>query len=160
MTPFIKQTLKHIGIILLLSWAFGIIIFASQRRFKWNYIFLKEPAKKQTQIYPIVLGDVLRLQKSPNTLIIDPRLPHIFAKAHINGAINIPFPANKLPGPLKKELLAAKHIIIYSIERSNKRSVAVAKLLIKNEIKRVFIYPKGWNEWKNSGLPIAQRGKK
>jgi rhodanese-related sulfurtransferase len=160
MTPFSKQTVRHIGIILVLSLAFGMIIFASQRRFKWKYIFLREPAKKQKQIYPIVLGDVLRLQKSPKTIIVDPRLPHLFATAHINGAINIPFPANKLPEPLKKELLDAKYIIIYSIERSNKQSIAVAKLLIKNKIKRVFIYPKGWSEWRNSGLPIVQRGKK
>ena len=156
MSPFIKQTAKHIGIILALSLAFGIIIFASQRRFKWKYIFLREPAKKQRQIYPIVLSDVLRLQKSPKTILIDPRLPHLYGRSHINGAINIPFPATRLPDSLKKQLEDATYIIIYSIERSNKQSVSVAKLLIKNGIKKMFIYPKGWQEWQSAKLPIAK----
>jgi thiosulfate/3-mercaptopyruvate sulfurtransferase len=98
-------------------------------------------------------------------VIIDTMPAEDFAKIHIKGALNSPFPkTEKELTPNDKETVLKvagadkdKTIVVYCGFTSCRRSHLGAKALIENGYRNVYRYPGGIIGWKENNLPMEQR---
>jgi len=87
-------------------------------------------------------------------LIIDVLAAESYAKAHVKGAINIPFAQLKdRAATLDKE----RRTVVYCASYECHASTAAAKLLTSLGFKDVSDYKGGIKEWKEAGLPVGEK---
>jgi rhodanese-related sulfurtransferase len=107
----------------------------------------------------IRLDEAKRLWGEPGTLFLDVRTSADFAVSRIPGAIYFPdeefekhFPA------LRNRLERAKAIVVYCKSTDCGKSLWTAIRLRNQGLTQTKIYPEGWNEWFNNGMPVEHGG--
>ncbi len=88
-------------------------------------------------------------------IFVDARSKVSYLLGHIPGALNISFedPDSQALSYLKglsKNLM----IIVYDDDVEGNVGADVANLLKELEFKNVLLFPNGWTEWQNKGLPL------
>jgi rhodanese-related sulfurtransferase len=108
----------------------------------------------------IRLRDAQALWRDPSTLFVDVRSAADYDFGRIAGAISLPWEEfeQRLP-ELKPRLERAKALVVYCKSVDCGKSLWSALALRNSGLLHVKIYPDGWNEWYNRGLPIAGRGR-
>lgn len=87
---------------------------------------------------------------------LDARLPELYLKGHIAGALNLPYENLQdycddfVPSLDKKKL-----IIIYCDNYDCDLSLDLADALLAVEFRRIAVFEGGWDEWVESGYPTA-----
>jgi rhodanese-related sulfurtransferase len=110
---------------------------------------------------PLVrLSEAQALWRHPSTLFVDVRSAADYDFGHIAGAINLPWDEFEQHLPeLKPRLERAKALVVYCKSVDCGKSLWSALGLRNAGLLQAKIYPDGWNEWYNNGLPIAGRGR-
>jgi rhodanese-related sulfurtransferase len=99
------------------------------------------------------------LWRDSATLFVDVRSPFDYQVGHIAGAVNLPdeeFEA-KLPEVLP-QLERARAVVVYCKSQDCGKSLWCALRLRQRGLTQTKIYPGGWNEWFNRGLPAVRSG--
>jgi rhodanese-related sulfurtransferase len=86
-------------------------------------------------------------------VLLDPRPPAKFEKAHLPGAINIPMPDLIAGHP---DLARAKSIIVYGAGWSDYLSSAAAKKMIALGYKNIYDFRGGIEQWKAEGGRVLE----
>jgi rhodanese-related sulfurtransferase len=110
---------------------------------------------------PLVrLSEAQALWRDPSTLFVDVRSAADYDFGHIAGAISLPWEdfEQRLP-ELKPRLERAKALVVYCKSVDCGKSLWSALAFRNAGLLQVKIYPDGWNEWSDRGLPIAGRGR-
>ncbi len=89
-------------------------------------------------------------------LFIDARPPRPFLEAHVPGALNLPYEADKtrLPDTIL-ENSRNRSLVVYCEGGDCASSLGLAKLLSKAGFKDIRVMTGGWADWKKAGLPEA-----
>jgi rhodanese-related sulfurtransferase len=106
------------------------------------------------------LRDAEALWQDRSTLFVDVRSAADYDFGHIAGAISMPEEEfeQRLP-KLKPRLERAGTVVVYCKSEDCGKSLWTAVRLHNAGLRHTTIYPYGWNEWYNSGLPIAGLGR-
>ena len=110
---------------------------------------------------PLVrLGAAEALWHERSTLFVDVRSATDYDFGHIAGAVSLPDEEfeQRLPD-LKPRLERAAAIVVYCKSVDCGKSLWCALRLRDAGLLQTKIYPYGWNEWYNNGLPIAGLGR-
>ncbi len=100
----------------------------------------------------------LRAARDGSLVLIDARPYLFFKRGHIPGAINLEkeyyirdFSRHE------SELKAAgdKQVVVYCSSAQCEDAAFVAGKLLGTGLKRVYVFPGGWQEWQNAKLPEA-----
>lgn len=94
------------------------------------------------------------IKENKDLVIIDVLSPESFAKAHIDGAINIPL-AKLNDEKILKSLDKEKTYIVYCASTKCQASVNASKILLANGFKKVFDYKAGIADWTGNKLPTG-----
>jgi rhodanese-related sulfurtransferase len=97
------------------------------------------------------------LWHQPATLFVDVRSPADYEVGHVAGAVNLPeeeFEA-RLPSLLLR-MEQAGAVVVYCKSVDCGKSLWAALRLRQRGLTQTKIYPGGWNEWSNRGLPAAR----
>jgi rhodanese-related sulfurtransferase len=106
------------------------------------------------------LSDAEALWRDRSTLFLDVRSATDYEFGHIAGAVSLPeeeFEQRFVA--LKPRLERAATIIVYCKSVDCGKSLWSALRLRDAGFLQTKIYPYGWNEWYNNGLPIAGLGR-
>jgi rhodanese-related sulfurtransferase len=109
-------------------------------------------------VIPLIrLAEAEALWHEPTTVFVDVRSSTDYEFGHITGAINLPEPEFEQRFPdLKPRLERARVIVVYCKSVDCGASLW-ATLRLRNEgLMQAKIYPAGWNEWDNHGLPAVK----
>ena len=103
------------------------------------------------------LAEVEAIWHDPTTRFVDSRWFYEYEVGHIAGALSLPqndfdqrFPS------LRPQLEKAKTIVVYCSKADCASSLRVAIRLREEGLGQTQIYPAGWDEWFNRGLPIQR----
>jgi len=108
----------------------------------------------------IRLGTAEALWHDHSTLFVDVRSATDYEFGHIAGAVSLPEEAFEQRFPeLKPRLKRAETIVVYCKSVDCGKSLWCALRLRDAGLLQTRIYPYGWNEWYNNGLPIAGLGR-
>jgi 3-mercaptopyruvate sulfurtransferase SseA len=110
---------------------------------------------------PLVrLSETQALWHDASTLFVDVRSAADYDCGHIAGAISLPWEEfeQRLP-ELKPRLERARTLVVYCKSVDCGKSLWSALSLRNAGLPQAKIYPDGWNEWYNRGLPIAGSGR-
>ena len=103
------------------------------------------------------LADVKPLWEQDSTLFVDVRSAFDFDVGHIAGAVNLPYEEFDARWDLlKPRLERAVTVVVYCKSVDCGTSLWSALRLRQRGLARVVIYPEGWNEWFNRGLPVGR----
>jgi rhodanese-related sulfurtransferase len=97
------------------------------------------------------------LWRESSTLFVDVRSPADYEVGHIAGAVNLPeedYEA-RLPS-LLPQLEQAGAVVVYCKSVDCGKSLWAALRLRQHGLTQTKIYPGGWNEWSNRGLPAVR----
>ena len=139
----------------------GLIIFITQNDFSYDKTTFRKNKQLQDdelKIKPISLAEFLMFRKNKKTICVDLREKQFFNNGYIPNAINIPvenFPNQISPKSLEK-LKKAMYIIFYTTSTENDSSKDIASFLFKRDIKDIYFYRGGLNEWKACNMPIEE----
>jgi rhodanese-related sulfurtransferase len=107
------------------------------------------------------LADAEALWRDRSTLFVDVRSAADYDFGHIAGAISLPEEEFEQRFPeLKPRLERAGTIVVYCKSVDCGKSLWTALRLGDAGLRQTKIYPYGWNEWYNNGLPIAGRAER
>jgi rhodanese-related sulfurtransferase len=106
------------------------------------------------------LRDAEALWHDRSTLFVDVRSAADYDFGHIAGAVSMPDEEfeQRFPG-LKPRLERAATVVVYCKSADCGKSLWSALRLRNAGLLHTKIYPYGWNEWYNNGLPIAGLGR-
>jgi rhodanese-related sulfurtransferase len=108
----------------------------------------------------IRLGEAQALWQQPSTLFVDVRSATDYEVGHIAGAISMPWEEfEQRLSLLRVRLERATVLVVYCKSVDCGKSLWTALGLRNAGLLQVKIYPDGWNEWYNRGLPIAGLGR-
>ncbi len=106
------------------------------------------------------LHDAEALWRDRATLFLDVRSAADYEFGHIEGAISLPEEEFEQRFPeLKPRLERAGTLVVYCKSVDCGKSLWSALRLRDAGFLQTKIYPHGWNEWYNNGLPIAGLGR-
>ena len=95
-----------------------------------------------------------------STLFVDVRSAADYDFGHITGAVSLPEEEFEQRFPeLKPRLEQAEAIVVYCKSVDCGKSLWCALRLREAGLRQTKIYPYGWNEWYNNGLPTAGLGR-
>ena len=97
-----------------------------------------------------------RMVQGGRQLILDARPAIFFRQGHVPGALNLPrddFSAGYERLRVRLEGARAEQIAVYCSDDSCEDSHLVQTALLKLGYRRVAVYPGGWAEWNEAGLP-------
>ncbi len=150
--------IKEAIIILIISLVTAIVYH--QIRFP-NFPFIKEQnnvdEKKledinslDLKIYYIDFKTLKKwLKKYDDLVLIDARFKEDYEKGHINRAINLPEPEfDKYFPEIQDILYSSERIVVYCVDIYCDMSEKVAKRLLINLNKPIFVYKEGYEGWK------------
>jgi rhodanese-related sulfurtransferase len=105
----------------------------------------------------IRLDRAKELWEEPSSLFLDVRSANDYQFGHIPGSVSLPetdfesrFPA------LQERLRRARTLVVYCKSPDCGLSLWAAIRLRNEGLTQVVIYPGGWNDWFNRGLPVAR----
>jgi rhodanese-related sulfurtransferase len=105
-------------------------------------------------------SDAEALWHDRSTLFLDVRSAADYQFGHIAGAINLPYEElEPRCSEIRPRLERARTIIVYCKSVDCGKSLWSALHLRNAGLRQTKIYPNGWNEWYNNGLPIAGLGR-
>jgi rhodanese-related sulfurtransferase len=117
------------------------------------------PAEATGGIPLIRLAEAQALWEDPTTLYLDVRSAGDYDAGHIPGALHLPEETvEERLIFLRPRLERATAIVVYCSSVDCGKSLWTAIHLRNAGFKQTRIYPAGWNEWFNSGLPNSARG--
>lgn len=106
------------------------------------------------------LSDAEALWHDRSTLFVDVRSTTDYDFGHIAGAISLPYEElDQRLGELKPRLERAETIVVYCKSVDCGKSLWSALRLRDAGLQQTRIFPHGWNEWYNQGLPRAGLGR-
>lgn len=95
---------------------------------------------------------VRQLSVDPNTVLIDARLPELFNRGHIPGAVNLPLSRfDDFIVEWMERLRSARQLIVYCSGRSCNDSYELARRLLEKGFKDLFLYSSGMEDWLEKG---------
>jgi rhodanese-related sulfurtransferase len=104
------------------------------------------------------LGDAESLWRDRSAMFVDVRSAADYDFGHIAGAISLPEEEFEQRFPeLKPRLERAGALVVYCKSADCGKSLWGALRLRGAGLLQTKIYPYGWNEWYNHGLPIVRR---
>ena len=100
---------------------------------------------------------VFQMSADPRTVLIDARLPELFSRGYIPGAVNLPVAdfAVALPALLPR-LRSARLTIVYCGGPKCNDAVNLAGKLLGKGFKDIMIYPGGIEDWQRRGNAFAR----
>jgi rhodanese-related sulfurtransferase len=114
-------------------------------------------AESVVDIPLLTLDEAEALWRDPSTVFIDVRPAAHYDFGHIAGALSLPEEEFKQRFPeLKPRLERARAIVVYCKSVDCGQSLWSALRLRDAGLRQTRIYPHGWNEWYNHGLPIVR----
>ena len=113
--------------------------------------------EKQIQFSEADADFVRQLSVDPGTVLIDARLPELFSRGHIPGAVNLPVSsfAKTLPPHLPR-LLSARLIIVHCGGPLCDDAVDLAGRLYEKGFKDILVYRGGLEDWQRRGNAIVR----
>jgi rhodanese-related sulfurtransferase len=107
---------------------------------------------------PLLTGaDAQTLWRKPSTLFLDVRSSVDYEFGHIQGAVNLPWEEFDQGYPvLKPRLDRAAAIVVYCKSSDCGKSYWCALRLRREGFRQTKIYPNGWYEWSDLGLPVTR----
>jgi rhodanese-related sulfurtransferase len=107
---------------------------------------------------PLIRLDRARtLSQDPSALFLDVRSEIDYQFGHIPGAVSLPETGFETKFPaLKERLRRAGTLVVYCKSTDCGLSLWAAIRLRNEGLTQVVIYPEGWNDWFNRGLPVAR----
>ena len=102
------------------------------------------------------LPHFLALVQSGKLLILDARPAVFYRLGHVPGALSVPreeFPAAYARIKARLEGRRTEPIVVYCSDDSCEDSRLVQAALLKMGYGRVAVFPGGWSEWNDAGLP-------
>jgi rhodanese-related sulfurtransferase len=104
----------------------------------------------------VTLKEAKALWDEGKVVFVDVRNAADYSFGHIDGAINIPEQTFAETFPeYRSRLQQAQHIIVYCQSRDCGKSLWAALRLRQQGLLQTRIYPHGWNEWTERGMPIT-----
>lgn len=158
-TSFTKKNILEIFVILLASVVFGL----GRNYFSETPLLLfrvHAKAIKPEMLVQFSEADadlVKQMAADGSTVLLDARLPELFSRGYIPGALNLPvavFTA-ALP-PLLPRLRSARLVIVYCGGRACPDAVDLAAKLYQKGIKDILVYRDGIQDWQQRGYAIAR----
>ena len=98
------------------------------------------------------------LWRDSSTLFVDVRSPFDYEIGHIAGAVNLPWDPDELArhfSGLKPRLERARVLVVYCKSRDCATSLWASVQLRQQGLTQTVIYPGGWYEWQDGGLPCT-----
>ena len=157
---FFKKSFFEAGLIVILAIFLGTIINYLRpdglHLFKTDCFKQTRVCKGKAEISGIVTVDEAAAFFFKNAAIfVDARSRVSYLLGHIPGAINLS--AEDLNSSIPdyvKDLSKNTMIIVYDDDVEGNISIDVANSLEKFGFKNVLLFPNGWTEWQNKGLPL------
>jgi rhodanese-related sulfurtransferase len=154
-----KKNLLQIFVILLASVIFGLgrNYFSETPLLLFKVYEKTIKPEKQIQFSEADADFVRQLSSDPVTVLLDARLPELFSRGHIPGAVNLPVSsfAAVLPQHLSR-LQSARLIIVYCGGPLCGDAVDLAGKLYEKGFKDILIYRGGMGDWQRRGNAIAR----
>jgi len=100
---------------------------------------------------------VRQLGSDPGTILIDARLPELFDRGHISGAISLPL--SRFDGLISErmaQLQAARLLVVYCSGWSCNDSYDLARRLWDKGFKNLLLYRGGIEDWLEKGYVVAR----
>ena len=105
----------------------------------------------------IRLDRAKELREESSTLFLDVRSEIDYQFGHIPGAVSLPEGEFEARFPtLQDRLRRARTVVVYCKSPDCGLSLWAAIRLRNEGLTQVVIYPGGWNDWFNRGLPVAR----
>jgi rhodanese-related sulfurtransferase len=115
---------------------------------------------RDTSIPLVRLAEAESLWHDSSTIFIDVRPASDYDFGHIAGAVHLPEPEFEQRFPnLKPRLEGAQAIVVYCKSPDCGLSLWAAIRLRNEGLMQTRIFPGGWNEWYNNGLPTSGAGR-
>jgi rhodanese-related sulfurtransferase len=126
----------------------------------WLPASRREPAPAGpvgSEIPLIRLDRARELWQEPSVVFLDVRSATDYLFGHIPGAVSLPETEFETQFPaLKERLQRAQTLVVYCKSPDCGLSLWAAIRLRNEGFTQVVIYPGGWNDWFNRGLPVAR----
>lgn len=95
---------------------------------------------------------------SGRSLFIDARAPDAYEAGHISGAVNITEQTLEDHVFALMDKVRESRVIIYCSSAECPQSMELAELLIENDIKPVYVFSGGLDQWQKMGYPVVRGG--
>jgi len=115
------------------------------------------PISANSEEHIVSLQELVEKMEKPGVLIVDARSSEDFREGHVPGATNVPYDeVFEDPSFFLDEIPPGREIITYceGIGCSNAEDVAL--FLQERGHDNVKVFLGGWEEWKESGMPVAK----
>lgn len=97
----------------------------------------------------LTAGQVVRLLRRKDVVLVDARKRRDYQNGHIRGAVSIPVNASDSErAQLLRSVPRTKQIVVYCQSSGCTYAQEVADALLVDGYKRISLYPGGWQEWK------------
>ncbi len=128
----------------------------------------REPAEPSSSRITVPAADIplIRLAEAralwgqAGIVFLDVRSANDYEYGHVRGALSLPEEGTRVEHEqrlhaLKPRLKQARVIVVYCKSRDCGLSLWAALRLRQGGLHQVRIYPNGWNEWVNRGMPVT-----
>lgn len=150
------KIIKEIILIISVSVCVGLVVNISliRRYFKGEFSLNFLSAEEFPAMSYITLAEAESLFAQGQAVFVDTRSEEDYRQGHIVGSVNIPFEEFD-PGVLEEISLPYNNpIVVYCDGSECQSSTNLAKHLAEQGYSDIRVFFGGWQEWKNSGLPI------
>ena len=151
-----RKIIKEIVLIISISVCVGLLVNISliKRYLKGEFSLSFLSAEEFPVISYITLAEAESLFAQGQAVFVDTRSEEAYQKGHVVGAVNVPF--EEFDPVVLEEISFPydKPIVVYCDGSECQSSTNLAKHLAEQGYEDIRVFFGGWQEWKNSGLPI------
>ena len=116
---------------------------------------MEQAAAEQALPSPVLLQDVQRLAEE-GALLIDARVPEVYAQGHLPAAISMPLAEAEAHLETFQQTVAPdRTLIVYCSGYGCPDSFDLGVRLIAEGYRDVRVFEGGFPEWRDAGLPVA-----
>ena len=151
-----RKIIKEIILIISVSICVGLLVNVSliKRYFEGEFNLNFLSAEEFPAVSYITLAEAESLFAQGQAVFVDTRSEEDYRQGHIVGAVNIPFEEFD-PRVLEEiSLPYGSAIVVYCDGSECQSSTNLAKHLAEKDYADIRVFFGGWQEWKDSGLPI------
>ncbi len=118
---------------------------------------IRQAAEAPAYPAPAMLEEVRELAAKGGAVLVDARIPELFADGHIAGARSLPLAEveERLP-PFRSEVPPDALIVTYCGGYGCPDSFDLAVLLLQEGYRDVRVFEGGFPEWRDAGLPVKE----